>query len=65
MFRSNIRCYLFVTHDIGVVAYMADDVAVMKDGVIVESGSVQEVLENPRMAYTKQLLEAVPMIHPK
>ena len=55
--------YLFVTHDIGVVAYMADEVAVMKDGVIVESGSVHEVLKSPKMFYTKQLLDAVPVIH--
>ena len=55
--------YLFVTHDIGVVAYMADEVAVMKDGVIVESGSVYEVLKSPKMFYTKQLLDAVPLIH--
>ena len=55
--------YLFVTHDIGVVAYMADEVAVMKDGAIVECGSVQEVLKSPKKSYTKQLLEAVPMIH--
>ena len=38
-----------MTHDIGVVAYMADEVAVMKDGVIVESGSVHEVLKSPKM----------------
>ena len=53
-------CCFAVTHD---EYWMADEVAVMKDGVIVESGAVREVLKNPKIAYTKQLLEAVPMIY--
>ena len=57
--------YLFVTHDIGVVAYMADDVAIMKEGKIVESGSVTEVLNNPQKEYTKHLLRSVPKIPPE
>jgi peptide/nickel transport system ATP-binding protein len=51
---------LFITHDFGVVAEIADRVAVMQHGVIVEQGSVSDVLHNPQHAYTKQLLAAVP-----
>lgn len=50
---------LLITHDIGVVAYTCNRVLVMHEGRIVESGSVYEVLEHPRHAYTRQLLEAV------
>jgi peptide/nickel transport system ATP-binding protein len=51
---------LFITHDFGVVAEIADRVAVMQHGVIVEQGSVRDVLLNPQHVYTKQLLAAVP-----
>ena len=54
--------YLFITHDISVVAYLAHRVAVMYLGRIVEEGSVEEVLENPRHPYTQALLSAVPTI---
>ena len=50
---------IFVTHDLGVVAEIADDVAVMYGGRIVESGPVREVLKNPVHPYTQGLLEAV------
>lgn len=51
---------LFVTHDFGVVADIADDVVVMFRGEIVESGPVAEVLGNPQHPYTKALLDCVP-----
>jgi peptide/nickel transport system ATP-binding protein len=51
--------YLFITHNIAVVDYLAHDVAVMKEGRIVEHGPVDEVLRRPRHAYTKELLSAV------
>jgi ABC-type glutathione transport system ATPase component len=51
---------LFITHDFGVVADMADRVAVMRHGRIVESGAVGEVLGNPAHAYTRALIAAVP-----
>jgi peptide/nickel transport system ATP-binding protein len=51
---------LLITHDMGVVADLADYIAVMKDGVIVETGSALEIFSNPQHAYTKALLAAVP-----
>jgi len=54
--------YLFVTHNIGVVEYLADRVAVMQAGRIVESGRVEDVLQHPREAYTRSLLQAVPRL---
>ncbi len=51
---------LFITHDFGVVAEIADRVVVMQHGVIVEQGAATDVLDNPQHAYTKQLIAAVP-----
>ena len=56
---------LFITHDMGVVADIADTVHVMRDGRIVESGPVEEVLRHPRDDYTRQLLRAVPSLTPR
>jgi peptide/nickel transport system ATP-binding protein len=55
--------YLFITHNIGVVEYIADEVAVMRDGAIVEQGPCAEVLGRPQQAYTRELLAAVPRLH--
>ncbi|MCH6584756.1 MAG: ATP-binding cassette domain-containing protein [Proteobacteria bacterium] len=54
--------YLFITHNISVVEYLADEVAVMYLGRIVEQGSVDEVLGSPKHPYTQALLSAVPVI---
>jgi peptide/nickel transport system ATP-binding protein len=54
--------YLFITHNISVVEYLADEVAVMYLGKIVEYGSVDEVLNSPKHPYTQALLSAVPVI---
>ena len=54
--------YLFITHNIGVVEYLAHDIAVMYLGRIVESGTAEEVLRNPRHPYTQALLAAVPRV---
>ncbi len=54
--------YLFITHDLSVVSYLADRVAVMYLGRIVEEGEVHEVLDSPRHPYTEALLSAVPSI---
>ena len=51
---------LFITHDFGVVADIADDVAVMYQGEIVEQGTVLNVLKKPKHPYTKALLDCVP-----
>ncbi|HMX17067.1 MAG TPA: dipeptide ABC transporter ATP-binding protein [Rhodocyclaceae bacterium] len=56
--------YLFITHNIAVVDFLAQEVAVMYLGRIVERGSVDEVLRNPRHPYTQALLAAVPAIEP-
>ena len=55
---------LLITHNMGVVADLADQVAVMYQGKIVETGSVREVFYNPTQDYTKKLLAAVPKITP-
>jgi peptide/nickel transport system ATP-binding protein len=54
--------YLFITHNIGVVEYIADEVAVMRAGRIEEQGSVDRVLGAPQTAYTRTLLDAVPRL---
>jgi len=54
--------YLFITHDLAVVAEIADDVAVMYQGKIIEQGGVAEVLTQPKHAYTQKLLAAVPVL---
>ena len=51
---------LLITHDMGVVADLADHIMVMKDGVSVETGTVVDVFTNPQADYTKALLAAVP-----
>ena len=54
--------YLFITHNIGVVEYLADDVAVMVKGRIVEQGPAEQVLRHPEHEYTRTLLAAVPRL---
>ncbi len=53
---------LFITHDLGVVAEMADRVVVMYAGRVVETGAVREIFSNPRMPYTRALLRAIPRV---
>ncbi len=55
---------IFITHDLGVVAQIADDVIVMNQGEIVERGSVRDVLRRPQHPYTRKLLDAVPRFEP-
>jgi peptide/nickel transport system ATP-binding protein len=54
--------YLFITHNLGVVSYVAEEVAVMYLGRIVEHGTVEEVLADPKHPYTQALLDAVPTL---
>jgi peptide/nickel transport system ATP-binding protein len=56
--------YLFITHDLSVVSYLADEVAVMYLGRIVERGRTEQILADPRHPYTKALLSAVPIADP-
>ncbi|MBA2722567.1 MAG: ABC transporter ATP-binding protein, partial [Methylibium sp.] len=52
--------YLFISHDLAVVRFMADEVLVMKDGVVVERNAVEALLGAPREEYTRRLLGAIP-----
>jgi peptide/nickel transport system ATP-binding protein len=54
--------YLFITHNLGVVEYIADEVAVMRAGHIVETGECHALLQHPQHAYTRELLAAVPRV---
>jgi len=56
---------LFITHDFGVVAEIADRVGVMRQGEMVEEGAAQEVLRQPKESYTQQLLASVPEFRPR
>jgi peptide/nickel transport system ATP-binding protein len=52
--------YLFISHDLSVVKFMSDDMMVMKNGKIMESGNAQDIYDNPKSSYTRELLDAVP-----
>jgi peptide/nickel transport system ATP-binding protein len=54
---------IFITHDIGLAYYISDEVYIMEHGNIVEWGSAEEVILNPKAEYTKRLLNDVPKIH--
>lgn len=56
--------FLFITHDLGVVEYIADEVAVMLEGRIVETGTTDAIFTRPAHDYTKKLLAAVPRLDP-
>jgi peptide/nickel transport system ATP-binding protein len=52
--------YVFISHDLGVVRFISDEVLVMKDGVVVEQASAEEILASPTQDYTRKLVAAVP-----
>jgi peptide/nickel transport system ATP-binding protein len=52
--------YVFISHDLAVVRFISDEVLVMKDGVVVEQASAEQILHHPREDYTKRLLGAIP-----
>jgi ABC-type glutathione transport system ATPase component len=56
---------IFITHDMSVVSELADRVAVMREGEIIEQGTIAEVMGNPQDAYTQLLLASVPMLGDK
>lgn len=61
--REHDTAIMLITHDMGVVSELADDVAVMYMGSIVERGSVREVLKYPAHPYTAALLRSIPILH--
>ena len=56
---------VFITHDFGVVAEIADRIIVMNKGALVESGTREEILSRPKQAYTRMLVSSVPSLTPK
>ncbi|WP_248241101.1 ABC transporter ATP-binding protein [Microbacterium kunmingense] len=62
--RAEDLTLVMVSHDIGVVQSICDEVVVMKDGRIVEEGPTEKVLQQPQVAYTRRLLASVPTIDP-
>jgi len=63
--RAHGTSIMFITHDFGVVAEIADRVVVMRHGQVVESGSADQVLRDPQADYTKALIAAVPGLKPR
>ncbi|MEO7754366.1 MAG: ABC transporter ATP-binding protein, partial [Terracoccus sp.] len=51
---------IFVSHDLSVVRHVCDRVAVMSDGLVVETGATEQIYENPQHDYTQRLLRAAP-----
>jgi len=52
--------YIFISHDLAVVRFMADEVLVMKDGEVVEQAPMEEILDRPKQEYTRRLMSAIP-----
>src|ERR1700746_96506 len=63
--RDHGTAVLFITHDMGVVAEIADRVAVMRNGRLVETGPLDSILRTPTMEYTRNLLSSVPSLVPR
>jgi len=63
--RDHGTAVLFITHDMGVVAEIADRVAVMRSGRLVETGKLDTILRQPAMEYTRNLLASVPSLVPR
>jgi peptide/nickel transport system ATP-binding protein len=52
--------YLFISHDLGVISHLSDRILVMKDGVVVEEGTPDEVFQRPQQPYTRELIASIP-----
>ena len=63
--RERGLTYLFISHDLGVVRYLADRVGVMYLGKLVEVGTIEQVFDNPLHPYTRMLLSSIPIPDPK
>lgn len=57
--------YLFISHDLGVVKHMCDEISIMYKGKFVETGSREDIYTNPQHIYTRRLLSAIPDVNPK
>lgn len=55
--------YLFISHDLNVVSFLSDEIAVMTEGCIVERGPTEQLLQSPTEAYTRKLFEDTPVFH--
>lgn len=69
-FMKNIQqeyniSFLFISHDLGVVKHMCENIAIMHRGRLVEVGTVDEIYQDPKHIYTKRLLSAIPKVDPK
>ena len=62
--ETNIA-YLFIAHDLSMVKYISDNIGVLHLGHLVESGTVEEIFENPIHPYTRSLLSAIPVPNPR
>ena len=62
--RESGLTYLFITHNLAVVEYLADEVCVMEHGKIVERGDVDAIFDHPQEAYTRRLLSSIPSLDP-
>ena len=62
--RDKNLTYLFITHNLDVVSYLADEINVMEHGEIVERGTVDEIFDRPEETYTKRLPSAIPSLDP-
>lgn len=62
---QNGMAVIFITHDLGIVADIADKVMVMQKGEVVEQGAAKDILQHPQHNYTKALLACRPALHPK
>jgi len=62
--RERSLSFLFITHNLAVVQYMADTVCVMSEGRIVEQGDVENIFDAPQHAYTRRLLSSIPSTDP-
>jgi len=57
--------YLFISHDLGVVKFMSDEISVMQKGKVVETGTAEAIYRDPQMEYTRKLIDAVPKANRK
>jgi peptide/nickel transport system ATP-binding protein len=62
--RSSGVSYLFISHDLGVISHLSDRVLVMKDGLVVEEGTPDDIFRQPQHPYTRELIASIPAFDP-